>query len=1124
MPKYSSAVLAVVLATSAATIDAFGVLSPRHSASSFVPKSAVFAAPQKASMSMLVQTSGGLEELQDFTDNSPMVAKQVNKAPALWKLVGLAAIPASAALGFGIVPSRRLAAHALGAAATTVVGLVGKSKITDVVESAATPAIAQVILDHGLSDLKKTKRAIKAVQSVYNVDNDDFESMCTEIYSKYLIGMVKYNFQTKTAELKELEQLKEVLMLNNMAVGEAHAMAASEWYRQTCLFTAEEDLDDPDHPDRVAMDKLLFLTERALRQGGETDEAFLFEMTRTAKAVNLDYTDALDRVAEVSEPFYARALKSTRSKLGTNQVSIAMLARARQNLGVSDDTAYDMHVAALNEEVRTLLGKSEEEGSKEKVALASMKFPDGAQERLTQLQTLLSLRDDDLEYEIVNEGSAPFQITALEVMSQVIDKTMTPDEAWEAMEARRKELLMPDKHTKQLISSLVMQALGGPLEETNKFASVNNEASTYESLLQVLEAKAAIVSILQKSGWNEADKFDVSFCNPYDEGSVNGFLTNEERQKMYRIFMNRSKNKGEDKKISDEQYEKMMEVKGLLGITNESADTEARQTFGPELMKALQNAADEILTDYTPELLENLEKDVHEVIENFHLTDDLVRQAGRGMYTKAVGKINAMSPSGIPSAEQMQALEGLQRLFKMDKKDTYGIHMDTFGSVYRKSVMEAMSITGVIRPEFRAPLNDLRGRLGVSEVSAKSIFLDAVKERMVPMVEWIVSEMERTIFTQQQLSQRRNKDLGEDLFQSGKGADGTLGLGAEINIMSDIMNLIDFYTENDIGEKIEIATKSVEKTVPSEEEGGEPQTASVEIPVYETTYPITALGVGAVDQEMAEVLYRQFIVGAFQEQGPNAARYEAAKATFGGILGLTSEKMEDVGKNIGKTVYDNYISQTMRQKGSLDQQDMMFLANLQGKLGLSPEQGEKLLLDAQNKVLSEEVDAIMDSPTPEGIKYFREKCNSMGLDMYNDVGISKSRLRKMFEIEVLPGLQNGDISTESGEILTEIQESLGFQPDEAEEIFESLLLRLAKSSAEAIVANLKRGRTDNCVEPILDLVRYGTFLNGELGIDFIPEATANQVINVFESMDFSGEEEETVAAKKEMLKTVLSLS
>lgn len=740
------------------------------------------------------------------------------------------------------------------------------------------------------------------------------------------------------------------------------------------------------------------------------------------------------------------------------------------------------------------------------------------------MQTILSLRDSDLEYEIVNEGAAPFQVTALEVMSQVIEKTMTPDEAWTIIDARRADLLMPEQITKQLISSLVMQALGGPLEETNKFSTVNNEASTYEKLLEVLDAKAAIVAILQKSGWNEADNFDVTFCNPYDSASVNGFLSQEDRQKMYRIFISRSKTKGEDSKISDEQYSKMLEVKGLLGITDQSADTEVRQAFGPELVKILQNAADEVLTDYTPELLENLEKDVQEVIENYHLTNELVRQAGRGLYTTAVKRINAMSPSGIPSAEQIQALEGLQRLFKMDKEDTFGIHMDTFGSVYKKSVIEAMSVTGVIRPEFRQPLDDLRSRLGVSEKSAKAVFLDAVKERMVPMVEWIVSEMERTIFTQQQLSQRRNKDLGEDLFQSGKGADGTLGLGAEINIMSDIMNLIDFYNENDIAEKKEISTKSVEKTVPAQEEGEESQTVSVEIPVYETTYPITALDIGAVDQEMAEVLYRQFIVGAFQSQGPNAARYEGAKASFGGILGLTSEKMEDIGKNIGTTVYDNYISQTMRQKGALDQQDMMFLANLQGKLGLSPEQGEKMLLDAQRKVLNDEVDAIMDSPTPEGIKYFREKCNSMGLDMHSDVGVSKSRLIKMFEIEVLPGLKNGDVTSDRNDILVEIQESLGMEPDEAEKVFEDLLLRLSKSAAETIVANLKRGRTDSCVESIMDLVRFGEFLNGDLGIDFIPEATANQVMNIYEKLDFSAVDEATVASGKEMLKTVLSLS
>ena len=732
------------------------------------------------------------------------------------------------------------------------------------------------------------------------------------------------------------------------------------------------------------------------------------------------------------------------------------------------------------------------------------------------------MRDGDLDYEIVNEGAPPFQITALDAMTAVIAKKITPDEAWAQMEARRKELLMPESYTKTLISSLVKQALGAPLEETNKFANVNNEGATFENLLQVLEAKAAIMSILEKSGWNEADNFDVAFCNPYDKGSVNGFLSYEERHKMYRIFIARSK--GEEGKISDDQYAKMMEVKGLLGVTDLSADTEARQTFGPELQKILQEAADDILTDYTPELLENLQKDVSEIVENYHLTDDLVRQAGRGIYTKAVEKINAISPSGIPSAEQIGALEGLQSLFKMAKEDTFGIHMSTFGAVYKKSVLEAMSVTGVIRPEFRKPLDDLRSRLGVSETSAKSVFLDAVKERMVPMVEWIVSEMERTIFTQSQLSQRRNKDLGEDLFQSGKGADGTLGLGAEVNLMSDIMNLIDFYNENDVAEKREVSTKATTTTVPADEEGGEPQTGTAEVPTYKTFYPITALGAGAVDQEMAEYLYRQFIVSAFQEQGPNAARYEAAKADFGGILGLTSEKMEEVSKNIGSTVYENYISQTMRQKGALDQKDMMFLANLQGKLDLTPEVGEKMLLDAQKKVLNEEVDAIMASPTPDSVKYFRDKCNSLGLDMHKDVGVSKQRLIKMFETEVIPGLRSGKINTESGEILSELQESLGFEPEEAEKIFETLLLTLSKTAAEGIAANLKRGRMDSCVEPILDLVRYGEFLNGDLGIDFIPEATANQVVNVFDTMDLSGEEAESVAAKKEMLKTILSLA
>jgi hypothetical protein len=325
--------------------------------------------------------------------------------------------------------------------------------------------------------------------------------------------------------------------------------------------------------------------------------------------------------------------------------------------------------------------------------------------------------------------------------------------------------------------------------------------------------------------------------------------------------------------------------------------------------------------------------------------------------------------------------------------------------------------------------------------------------------------------------------------------------------MSDIMNLIDFYSENEIAEEKEIGTEEID---------------GKDVSVVETSYPITALGSEAIDQEMAETLYRQFVVGAFTTKGEQASRYEGVRATFGGILGLTSEKMEEVNDNIGSTVYDNFVSKSMAQKGTLDQQDMMFLANIQGKIGLSSEQGEKLLMQSQKKVLSEEINALMDNVTPEGLKAFREKCNLMGMDLGEDVGISRHRLVRMFESEIIPGLKSGQITAENNEILTEIQESLNLEAEECEAMFETTLLRLSKQAMDITSSELLRGREDNVVDTVKELVQYATFVDGDLGLS-VDEATAYQVFNIYESFDFSGVDEETVEANKELLKTALGI-
>ena len=346
--------------------------------------------------------------------------------------------------------------------------------------------------------------------------------------------------------------------------------------------------------------------------------------------------------------------------------------------------------------------------------------------------------------------------------------------------------------------------------------------------------------------------------------------------------------------------------------------------------------------------------------------------------------------------------------------------------------------------------------------------------------------------------------------------------------MSDIMGLIDFYVENGIVQKKVIGTKKVEKWIPPadcDEEGGEGKTVQEDEPVYESKYPITAIGLGCIDEKVAELCYRQFVVSSFTDRSPNAPRYEASKSTFGGILGLTTEKMDEIGSNIGGMVYDNYITQSMSTKGALDQQDMMFLANIQGKLGISAEQGERMLLDTQKKIISEEASALFDygSATPEQVKEFREKCNSMGLDLEADVGLTKSRLVSMFSMEITPGIDSGEITIESADLLAEIQESLGLSEEEGEEVVAKLITERANGLLVDIIGCMLRGMDVVAVQSMEKLVQYAAFVDGDLGL-VVEESNANRAFNLFESKDWGSVDEEDVRRQKSLLRTAFGMS
>jgi len=261
--------------------------------------------------------------------------------------------------------------------------------------------------------------------------------------------------------------------------------------------------------------------------------------------------------------------------------------------------------------------------------------------QLNKLKDILGLTDTDVSYEITAEVTPLYQATALEAMRDVLAGEKTPDEAWKVVSDCQHKLLLGDEDSKTLLSSMVMQALGGPLEATNRFAKVNNEAATYDNLIEALEAKEALIALLEKSGMDEFDNFDAKFCNPFDKQSANGFLLSDERIKLYKIFLLQSIRKSEDGKLSDEQYEKVLEIKGLLGISDDQAEIEARAAFGPLLQKVLHKATSEIVQDYTPELVINMQKEIDEVMDNYRLQQTFLQEVGAAFYAQAVAQVSA---------------------------------------------------------------------------------------------------------------------------------------------------------------------------------------------------------------------------------------------------------------------------------------------------------------------------------------------------------------------------------------------------------------------------------------------------------------------------------------------------
>lgn len=1091
-----------------------GYSSRWSSSSSFVSRPSFAASSSSSStngaaLTMLVEPKGrdALAALAGEGEERSVGALARRAPPAVRRAVSLASVPVGALAGFALTPSRRLVANVVGGAAAAALGSVGRSRLDDwAATTAAGPAVARVLLENGFpDDVSSDEAATAALRDEVRdaaadhglADEDDLRSVLAhDVYAAYLVSMVRSPL-AKTSDLTELSKLRSVLALPALDVGDAHHAAATEFYRTVCLFTPEEELrDDPAHPDRLRLDRLLWLSERAFRAVETTEEAVRYELGRVARALRVTDVEAVERARAVAEPFYRRALASTRAKLDSDKVTPDMLARARTSLGVDDFAKRDMHTQCYLDELKSLLGTTDEgedgdEGETETVTA----FPEGALERLRRLQEILEIPDEDARYELANEVTPLFQRATADVFDRAAAGVGDPASLWREIADRRAELCLDETTGAPLLDSAVAQRLGAPLENAAAAARVANERGVRDLLLVALDVKDALLGVLAAGGETTEEELTDKFFSPGSATSACGFLPVEDRERLYSLFAARDlKDRGDD-----DGGGRAPEVARLLAMTDDDVADAARANAGPLLEAELRRVALELTgDDWTPALADNLAARLDRLVRTTRAPPSLLREYAVVSYREALDIVALKNP--VPSAADRRQLESLRTVLSLDlERDASSLHAVAFGAVYKKSVQESMGATGVVLEAYRAPLEQLVERLELDQADARRLYLEAVADRLKPMVRLLANELERSLLTQEQLAKKTGKDQGQDVFKDGDGPKGVLGLGADGNIMSNIMNLVDFYEEND---------------VPETRDG-------------QTVYPVTAIGVGAVETDMANALYRQFLVGGLTSQSPDQqARYEAKTAALAGVLGLTEDQTNEIGGDIGAQVYENFVRNALRTKDALDQQDMMFLANLRTKLGLDEDRSTDLMLAAQKKVVSDLAADVFAAPTAAAVRKLRDRLDAAGLDPVEDVGLPPRRLETLFAVEVLDGVDRGVVTpANAGETLAEVQESLGLSTDVCERVLETLVGERTKAALSTIENELLRGRDANCAPEIRTLLKFAAFVGGHLdGVLEVEEETANRIVNIFESMDFGDEDPEIVRMSQDLLRTTVGLN
>ena len=900
---------------------------------------------------------------------------------------------------------------------------------------------------------------ISNLEKDYSLTTEEMKGELLGVYKRFLMFFLK-NSTVELDEVNKLISLKNSFGISSQEIGECHYECSQEIFNKNLLFLERQASNESSQ----IVSKFLFLSDRLFSL--DSKKGYQYEVSRIKRVLNFSTDDFEGSRNKLSEELYLKSIKCLQDN---EKIYPSNLSDIKQLLGISKDKSETVNENFFREQIRSII--SEENG-----------FDKDSIRNLKSLQEILNLSDEEFTLCVTKETSELIK-KKIEKETKDLSKNLSSEEIKNIsnnLQNLKEKFLITNLTILSLYTetseNLVKNNIKGTLTSI-KSKSISGAIEKIESLL-ILDQNLKDLFLLLNQG---AEKISEEKISEAIEKATKNFSADETKQ----ICKTQIQQLMVDPVLNSDKKKSMENLRIILGISESEGKEIYKNVIGPIFQKAVESSIEQNqFTDENKKSIDNL-------VETMDIEKNLALILKTSIYREKLQDL--VASKSVFSTQDLEKLDKIRLFLDLTYTNVQTIHDTVCEPIFKKSIQEAMGASGIVPSNYWEGLEKLRKRLRLTESKSKDIFYNAMKQRLKTLFEKAIADDKK----KKQPNSESSKDGGDDPTVN-KESGTALGIEANNPEGNELLNLVEIYFRNRVFTDKELPSNEQKKeTLLGLSGRSEAQVkAKAEITF---SYPVTLSGL--FEKKILSDLYKQYLIECFSSKLQSEKRRLFSNLNkLGPILGLEDEEIQSIHSNVGVSIYQRFLSQSL-SKGYLDNSDTTFLSTIQNTLSMENSICNKLIKDSKKNYISLEVEKIFASPKINSINVtkIRKMANQFQIKLETDLNISNEQRSKLFKIEIDGGIERGEIDNQSFETIVKIQESYGLENSVAKKILFDCVNTRSEGHLLNAIASLRRGDDVGVLKELETMLNFGALLPVKFQSSLASANEKSQLYTLYES-------------------------